>query len=150
MMRWFVLLAAGALCSCASEFQQVEVDAPTGAQVVILAGAGTPRIETKTPFIGRFEAVSLADWSAYRLELQMDAKTAARYGGSGPLTLYGHLVVGPPTELSKQLTVTLKMPDAMIEALVRGTRVEAEVHVDDPTPQQSARLAQLTLRTAPF
>ncbi len=151
-MRRAVLFSSALVLStaCSTSFQQVEIAQPTGAHVVIEGGLGQPTLETTTPFIGNFETVSLSDWAAYHLTFQLDAKAAARYGASGPLTLYGHLFVGPQTELSKRLTLIVKVPDELIAALVQGRRVEIEEHVEDPNPQLTQRLAQLTLRLVPF
>lgn len=136
--------------ACSTSFQHVEVDAPANARVVILEGVGTPRIETKTPFSANFEAVSVSDWAAYDLTLDLDATEAARYGGHGPITLYGHLGVGPPTELSRTLTVKLQMPEEKLTALVTGNRVEIETFITDPNANPPRELARLTLRRSPF
>ena len=150
MKRILLCLAACAALGCGTDFQQVEIAAPAHARVVILEGVRTPEIGSTTPFVGNFEAVSLGDWAAYDLRFDLDAKEAARYGANGPLTIYGRLVVGEPTEISKRLTLMLRMPDDMIADLVQGRRVDPEIHVDDPNPGTPRRLVQLTLRMTPF
>jgi len=137
-------------CGCAAEMERVEVTEPSNANVVIVAGLGSGRVETKTPFVGNFEAVSLSDWAGYNLTFDLDAAGAARYGAAAPIKLYGHLFVGKQTALSRTQTLVLKMPEEELRALVTGRRVEIETFVTDPHVSPPLEVARLTLRTTPF
>jgi hypothetical protein len=143
------IAVCGVLAGCGNDYVQVRVEEPTGARAVIQKGYYTPQIETKTPFVGKFEAVSLDDADSYLVEFDLDAAAAAREGGQGPATLYGHLTVGPPTELGKTQTIVLRMPDEKMRALLSGASSEIEVFVDDPN-EGGKVLARLVMRSRPF
>lgn len=147
-MKRALWVTAFVLAGCSSSFQEVRIDAPLDAKVVIREGLGEPDIETHTPFVGRFEAVSLSDWAAYYLTFELDQRAAARYGLSQPITLYGKLVVEASDEISGSQTIDIPVPDEKIRQLVAGSRYEIEEH---RTIRDSGKvLAEIWLRTAPF
>ena len=144
------MLSLAMLAGCSGPLQQVEIDEPANAKVVILEGVGVPRVETRTPFSGRFEALSLRSWAAYDLTFELDDKAASRFGSNQPLKIYGKLVVGSPTEASRHVPLVLRMPADKLVELVRGARSEIEVFVEDRQENPPKELATLTLRMAPF
>jgi hypothetical protein len=144
-----VALTLSCLTGCAHDFVQLEVDEPAGAHATIEQGFATPEIDTTAPFVGSFETVSLSDADAWHVKFDLDAKAAARIGAGAPTTIYGLLVVGPPTALAKTQTLVLRMPEEKLRALVRGERSEIEVFVEDPN-EDARELARLVLRMRPI
>jgi hypothetical protein len=130
------LLAAG----CSPPLVQVRVDEPIGVPVVIEEGFQTPAVKTRIPFKGSFEAVSIRESNGYRLTMELDEATAARYGGSGPVKLYGRLCLQPPKEADSADAVVLRVDPNELRALIEGKRGRIETKVEGSTAYTRANL----------
>jgi hypothetical protein len=150
MSRLMTLILPAALLAtgCSPQLVQVRVDEPAGAKMTVLEGVHTEAKSAMVPVTGRYEATSLSEDDAYNVTFDLDAAAAARYGASGPVTLYGKLCVGQPTRLGLSQTLVLRMPPEKISELIRGSRSEVEVFVEDKGA--GVELTRLLLHMKPF
>jgi hypothetical protein len=136
-------LTVGALAILAAgcnPFVQVRIEEPVGVPVVIEEGFQTQAVKTRIPFKGSFEVVSLRESNAYRLTMELDEATAARFGGSGPVKLYGRLCLERPKEADAADAVVLRIDQGELRALVEGKRSMIETKVDGSTAYTRAKL----------
>jgi hypothetical protein len=147
--RVAVAFATVAAAGCGGEFQSVRMDIPVGAKVTINAGVYTPKLSFVTPFVGRFEIGSLDPMGGIPIEFSLAGDAARRYGSERPITIYGRLSVGNPTDFARTQTLRLAPSEDRIKSLVQGAVSEIEAFVVDPN-EDNRRLAVITMRMAPF
>jgi hypothetical protein len=133
-------LGALAVLAGCNPWVQVRVEEPIGLPVVIEEGFQTPAVKTRIPFKGSFEAISLRESNGYRLTVSLDEATAARYGGSGAMKLYGILCLERPKEADAGDTVIIKIDPGELRSLVEGKRTRIETKVDGSTAYTRAKL----------
>jgi hypothetical protein len=134
------LLLLAILAAGCNPWVQVRIEEPIGVPVVIEEGFQTPEIKTRIPFKGSFEVVSLRESNGYRLTLDLDQATAARYGGSGPMKLYGRLCLERPKEADAADAVVLRIDQGELRSLIEGKRSMIEMKVDGSTAYTRAKL----------
>lgn len=141
-------LVATALVGCAGQRFRMRIDEPRGATLRVLDGPFAEGGEVAIPFEATF--APMGDWEAYRVELDLPAEVAQRYGGRSDITLYGKLHVYGATELARQSLVRLPIGDERIGSLVRGEVAEISAYVYDPNEIGQRTLAHIVIRAQRF
>ena len=141
-----LLLATG----CNHRLVRVRMDVPAGSRVTFNAGAGTPEVITRTPFVGQFESGSLEAEQGWRMIFELDDASAQRLGGRGATRIFARMTVGKPTAFGATQTLRLAPSEDSLRALVSGGVSEISAYVSDPNELGNPHLTQIVMRMAPF
>ncbi|MEO6954167.1 MAG: hypothetical protein ABI321_20355 [Polyangia bacterium] len=108
---------------------QVRVDGLDGAHFTMQRGIFGEGLDVLAPFQGEFQPTGDVAMAAYRMDIQLDAATARRFGSDHPVHLKGKLLV--PERFGKRGVLRIAPSECAMRALVTGDieklAVESEV-----------------------